>query len=297
MFTTKGAIELAKTEQSNGKYAAATALPSRSRPRRLKRSRGRGERARVAAKGMRCALRDQPDRTCTGGDHMPVMSAIESSFCRSAPWRYFAVRFVLPWALEGHRLSGDVLEIGSGSGAMANAVAKTFPNVHLTVTDIDEAMVSQARALLAYRENVHVEQADVTALPFEDSTFDAVTSYLMLHHVIAWPVALTEAVRVLRPGGTLVGYDLTNTRAARVIHLADRSPHRILSATDLIDGLAEAGLTAVAVRLSLGGHLMRFRAEKSADIEEIGDRADVLSREVTVDAARVEAGTANWSRW
>lgn len=195
---------------------------------------------------------------------MPVMSAIESAFCRSALWRSFAHRVVLPWALEGRRLSGDVLEIGGGSGAMAGGVAWTFPHARLTVTDIDEAMVSTARTRLASCENVVVEQADVTALPFEDSTFDVVTSYLMLHHVIAWQVALTEAARVLRPGGALLGYDLNDTRVARFIHRADGSPHRIVSATELRGGLAEAGLTAVTVQPSVGGHLMRFRAEKSA---------------------------------
>lgn len=79
---------------------------------------------------------------------MPVMSGVESAFCRSAPWRSFARGRVLPWALDGLRLCGDVLEIGGGSGAMADGVARTFPAVRLTVTDVDEAMVAGARACL-----------------------------------------------------------------------------------------------------------------------------------------------------
>jgi ubiquinone/menaquinone biosynthesis C-methylase UbiE len=51
----------------------------------------------------------------------------------------------------------------------------------------------------------------------------------MLHHVIDWPAALDEVARVLRPGGVFVGYDLTNTMLARLIHQADRSPYRLLA--------------------------------------------------------------------
>jgi SAM-dependent methyltransferase len=192
---------------------------------------------------------------------MPVMSAIEGAFCRSAPWRAFARKAVLPWALGGYRLTGDVLEIGGGSGAMAAGTAQRFPDVRLTVTDIDDAMVSSARRRLARYRNVIVEQADVTALPFGDASFDAVTSHLMLHHVIAWREALTEVARVLRPGGVLAGFDLTDTWLARVTHRLDGSPHLLLSADELREGLADAGFTAIVTRPT-AANLVRFRAAK-----------------------------------
>lgn len=109
-----------------------------------------------------------------------------------------------------------------------------------------------------------MEQADVTALPFGDASFDAVTSFLMLHHVIAWREALGEAARVLRPGGAFLGYDLTNTRAARLIHRLDGSPHYQLSSDALGTGLAEVGFENIDVRPSAVGHLMRFGAERSS---------------------------------
>lgn len=191
---------------------------------------------------------------------MPVMSAVERGFCRSGPWRILARRAVLPWALHGEPLSGDVLEIGGGSGAMADGFARAFPNTRLTVTDVDEVMVEAARRRLAGDGNVDVRRADVTNLPFQDGSFDAVTSYLMLHHVIDWPAALAEAARVLRPRGLLVGYDLTSTRAARLLHRLDGSPFRMISPTQLRSGLAAAGLAEVAVEESAAGHLMRFSA-------------------------------------
>jgi 2-polyprenyl-3-methyl-5-hydroxy-6-metoxy-1,4-benzoquinol methylase len=193
---------------------------------------------------------------------MPVMSAVERAFCRSVLWRGFARRTALPWALHGQHLAGDVLEIGGGSGAMAHGFARAFPAARLTVTDIDEAMVATARRRLADHANVEVRLADVTDLLFEGGSFDAVTSYLMLHHVIDWPAALSEAARVLRPGGLLVGYDLTDTRAARIVHRADGSPFRLIRPAELRLGLSEAGMTAIVVEESAAGHLMRFSAAK-----------------------------------
>jgi ubiquinone/menaquinone biosynthesis C-methylase UbiE len=172
---------------------------------------------------------------------------------------------VLPWALDGYQLAGEVLEIGGGSGAMAEGVVHAFPRAHVTWTDLDDAMVVVARARFAGRENVLVERADVTALPFDDASFDAVTSYLMLHHVISWREAIAEAVRVLRPGGTLIGYDLTDTRLARAVHRADGSAHRIVAAARMRDGLVAAGLVSISVDTSAMKHLMRFRADKPAE--------------------------------
>ncbi len=196
---------------------------------------------------------------------MPVMSAVESAFCRSGPWRSFARRRVLPWALDGLPLQGDVLEIGGGSGAMAEGVLRTFPDLRLTVTDVDDAMVAGARVRLAKHPNAIAERADVTALPYAAASFDVVTSYLMLHHVIDWLDALSEVARVLRPGGMFVGYDLTDTRAARLAHRVDGSPHRIIALEELRDGLAVGSFTDIAVNADFRAHLMRFRATKRGE--------------------------------
>jgi len=192
---------------------------------------------------------------------MPLMSALERSFCRSAPWRAFARRRVLPWALDGAPLTGDVLELGAGSGAMAESAVRAFPGIRLTATDVDPAMLASASRRLSGLVGVTVQEADVTDLPFDRASFDVVTSYLMLHHVIDWSAALAEVARVLRPGGVFVGYDLTDTVIARLVHRADRSPHRLIGGEELRRGLHDVGgFGDVAVRTSYAGHVMRFRA-------------------------------------
>ena len=194
---------------------------------------------------------------------MPSMSAVEQSFCRSPLWAGFARKTVLTWALQGVRPVGELLELGSGSGAMAAGTAKTFPGLRLMVSDIDPAMVRAARKRLRGHPGVTVTEADVTDLPFEDARFDVVASYLMLHHVIDWQQALAEAVRVLKPGGTIVGYDLDRTRAAEWVHILDRSPYRLIEHDELAPALAEAGFEQVRVRRAWGGLVTRFVGQRA----------------------------------
>jgi ubiquinone/menaquinone biosynthesis C-methylase UbiE len=195
---------------------------------------------------------------------MPSMSRFESAFCRGAGWRMLASRIALPWALQGEPLDGHVLEIGGGSGAMAARLLATHPKPRMTVTDYDEAMVATARIRLApCADRAIVRQADATDLPFPDNMFDAVLSFIMLHHVIDWEAAIGEAIRVLRPGGVLVGYDLVASRPARWLHQAEGARHRMMAPGELRGRLAELPVEAVRLRPGLAGLVARFTARKA----------------------------------
>lgn len=195
---------------------------------------------------------------------MPSMSRLEAAVCRSRPWRMFTGRVVLPWALQGFEPRGHVLEIGAGSGAMAGEVLARHPSVTMTVTDVDRDMVGAARRRLAHfgDQRVTTRHADATALPFADGTFDAVFSWIMLHHTVEWEQALAEAIRVVRAGGHVVGYDLLATRPLRIVHStggSDTAHVRLMRLAELraalatIDGVDQAILTP-----SVGGAAVRF---------------------------------------
>ncbi len=192
---------------------------------------------------------------------MSVISAVTPAACRSALWRSFAGH-VLPWALQGLEPNGELLELGSGSAAMAAGTAARYPDVHVTATDFDPAVVRAAATRLTPYRNASAEQADVLRLPFADASFDVVTSFLMLHHVGDWRRGIGQAYRVLRPGGTFVGCDFTDAFVARAIHITDRSPHQLLHRSDLLDGLAAAGFAQPVASYGYGRQLMRFRAIK-----------------------------------
>jgi ubiquinone/menaquinone biosynthesis C-methylase UbiE len=193
---------------------------------------------------------------------MPIMPVGERVFCRTAAWGLLARRAVLPWVLAGQRMSGDVLEIGGGGGAMAAGVLGRYPAVRMTVADLDPLMVRVTeRRLARFGARAMATVGDATALPFDDASFDVVVSSLMLHHIGRWEAAVAEAVRVLRPGGRFVGYDLVDTVVSRAIHHAD-GIHDLRSITvpTFRAALAEAGVTAPVLR---AGHLtLRWAATK-----------------------------------
>ena len=190
---------------------------------------------------------------------MPTMSGFQAAFCRSAPWRGFARRVVLPWALQGFQPDGEVLEIGAGSGAMAAELLAAHPGLTMTVTDFDVAMVDAARDRLApFSGRVTARQADATALPFDDGSFDVVLSWVMLHHTVEWEKALAEAVRVVRPGGHIVGYDLLSTAPLRQLHRGDEAHLRLIRLSELRAALRELPIEQAVLTPGLAGAVVRF---------------------------------------
>lgn len=196
---------------------------------------------------------------------MPAMSRLESAFCRHRLWRGAARRVVLPWALQHTQPVGEVLELGAGSGWMAREMLAAQPRLRMTVTDIDPVMVAAAARVLGdFDDRVSVVQADAIALLWPTATFDAVLSFLMLHHVGRWEEALAEAARVLKPGGLLLGYDLLSRWPNRVVHRLDGSPHRLMRLPEFEDVISHLPLTNVRLDVGLGGLVVRFQGRKSA---------------------------------
>jgi SAM-dependent methyltransferase len=103
------------------------------------------------------------------------------------------------------RPSDHVLDMGCGTGRFTVPLAARAAAV--TGLDISPEMLSQNARKLAER-GVHAElhQGDMTALPFEDGSFDVVTSMLALMHLPREDreTVFTEAARVLKPGGRLL---------------------------------------------------------------------------------------------
>ena len=193
------------------------------------------------------------------------MGKVAKAFCTSAPYRVFARRVLLPRALQGVEPSGEALEIGTGSGAMAAQLLAAFPELRVVATDYDPDMVAVAtRALAPFGDRARVERADATDLPFEDGRFDLVLSFAMLHHVVRWEEALREAVRVVRPGGRLVGYDLVESRAFRLMHRGEHSEVRMIRPGQLEEVLRALPIADLQTRQAWGGLVVKFRAARAA---------------------------------
>ena len=99
-----------------------------------------------------------------------------------------------------------VADIGSGTGFMAAGLAPLVAKVH--AVDGSAAMLEVARENLAGFANVELQLADGATLPFEDGMLDAVFANMYLHHCPDPQTAISEMVRVLKPGGRLVITDM-----------------------------------------------------------------------------------------
>ena len=120
------------------------------------------------------------------------------------------------------------------------------------------------RTLAPAGDRASVERADAAQLPFVDGRFDVVLSAAMLYHVVAWENALAEAIRVLRPGGRLIGYDLLDTAPNRLMHFSHAQDTRILRAGQLESELARLQVTNVRTNSALRGLVVKFAATKVA---------------------------------
>jgi len=136
-------------------------------------------------------------------------------------------------AFLNHRLVADarlrfgmrVLDLGSGTGYPALLGAQTVgPSGSVIGLDLAEQMLAVARrkATALGLANVTFRTGDVTTLPFEANSFDAVTSRFCLMFLPEIPKAAAEIARVLKPGAWL---------AAAVWSAPDKNPYLMIPIT------------------------------------------------------------------
>jgi ubiquinone/menaquinone biosynthesis C-methylase UbiE len=105
-----------------------------------------------------------------------------------------------------------LLDVGCGSGAAARCAAARCVagerQLNVVGVDVDPAQVALARERAGDDPRLTFREANATQLPFEDSQFDVVVSFMATHHIADWQSALSEMRRVLRPGGHLLYADM-----------------------------------------------------------------------------------------
>ena len=104
------------------------------------------------------------------------------------------------WVAE--RAAGEVLEIGVGTGLN---VPYYSPDVRLTGADLSPAMLAQTRRRATELSRpIDLVQADAEALAFPDGRFDTVVFSACLCSIPDDRRAVSEGVRVLKPGGRVL---------------------------------------------------------------------------------------------
>ena len=183
------------------------------------------------------------------------MNPNHDKLCGSPEWAAYIQEDVLPAVTARVDLGTEMLEIGPGPGAATEWLRQRV--ARLTALERDET----AAAKLAERfPGVDIAVGDATATSYPDCSFDSVGSFTMLHHVPTTALQnqiLAEALRVLRPGGVLVGSDSPPSDGLHCFHEGDTC-HPVEPSTLLVR-LQTLGFGAVMVAVD---DVLMFTARK-----------------------------------
>ncbi|HZI80675.1 MAG TPA: metalloregulator ArsR/SmtB family transcription factor [Vicinamibacterales bacterium] len=105
--------------------------------------------------------------------------------------------------IDPNLLVGD---LGCGTGQLTETVAPYVRQV--IAVDAAEEMLDAARGRLDGATNVEFRKGELESLPLRDGELDVAVLSLVLHYSPAPPKALSEAARVIRPGGRVLVVDM-----------------------------------------------------------------------------------------
>jgi ubiquinone/menaquinone biosynthesis C-methylase UbiE len=94
-----------------------------------------------------------------------------------------------------------VLDVGSGTGSLAFAIARKNVRAHVSGIDPSAEYVEYAKSGNPFPERVEFQTGDAQQLRFSDATFDASLSLLVFNFIPDPRKALQEIKRVTKPGG------------------------------------------------------------------------------------------------
>lgn len=114
-------------------------------------------------------------------------------------------------AALGNRRHGNVLDVATGTGDLALALATGSSTSRVVGLDFSAAMLVQARGRggqLPDHSRLNFVRGDALRLPFDDAAFSAATSSFALRNVADLGAMFRELGRVLAPGGRVALLDL-----------------------------------------------------------------------------------------
>jgi demethylmenaquinone methyltransferase / 2-methoxy-6-polyprenyl-1,4-benzoquinol methylase len=114
-------------------------------------------------------------------------------------WR----RVVAELALAAGSAQPAVLDVGTGTGKLAQAILQTAPAARVVGVDFAESMLRIAPG------HLRLAGGDALRLPFQDAQFDAVVSAFVIRNLADVPAGIAEQIRVLKPGARLVVLETT----------------------------------------------------------------------------------------
>jgi ubiquinone/menaquinone biosynthesis C-methylase UbiE len=191
----------------------------------------------------------------------------------------------------------DVLDVGCGPGFyVADILDVVGANGSVTGVDASAAMLAIAARKVGDRPNVRLLEGEATKLPVADASVDRAISVQVFEYLSDVDAALAELMRVVRPGGRVVIWDIDWStlawhssdagRMARMVAAWDRHLADPVLPRTLLASLHRAGFTDARRQAHA------FTAE-SMDSEAFGGYMPALIREYLGNLDDVDQGEAD----
>lgn len=149
-----------------------------------------------------------------------------------------------------------VLDVGTGSGIIANLAAHQSNGGRVVGVDFSEGMLKEAR-VIASKEGldgkVEYEQGDAQNLQYEPESFDVITCLFTFMHLDKPLKTLQDMLRILRPGGRVVvgvgsrppleSFRGWMSRTGKLMDVIGRARGKVLIAPDHLNGLVQKHLS------------------------------------------------------
>lgn len=148
---------------------------------------------------------------------------------------------ILSWL--GSQKNKRILDGGCGVGAFSENIAKE--------NEVHGIDFSEESLAYATKRGLQTHVGNLTALPFEDSTFDVCYSIGVIQYIHDYKKALSELARVVKPGGTLLLETLNKESVQRKVyclfHKNDKDFDLMFSEKELSDNFLELGLKDIEI--------------------------------------------------
>lgn len=176
-------------------------------------------------------------------------------------WRRVAVGM-----LEG-RNPRDILDVATGTGDLAIALARRLDPATVTGIDLSERMIEIGRRKVAQSglgDVVKLLEGDCLSLPFTDESFDVVTVAYGVRNFENLLKGYSEMYRVLRPGGMVLVVELSRPESRLIRPMYDFYSGRVIPAVGRIvsrDGGAYTYLPKSIAAVPQGEEMLALMGE------------------------------------
>ncbi len=151
------------------------------------------------------------------------------------------------WAVQqlNVKLNDNVLEIGFGPGVAIQEIGKRATNGFVAGLDPSEVMVKQARkrnAIASQNGRMELKRGSISAIPYDDNTFDKVLLVNSLHHCPDPMENLKNVGHVLKPGGLIVIVEQPHSGAKSIEDVVNQTGVKLKNI------LISAGFTNISIQ-------------------------------------------------